>query len=382
MMVKKINKKENGVMRFLVLVRKELALIWADKQALAIVFLLPLLATVAVGVTGASTERTLDMLTSGRPVDLGVVNLDKSVGDPDHVLSEEFIAVIQRQPYTTIYRFDSVAAAEEALYYENIMGYVIIHNGFEANVSAHFPALMDFYATSLNILAQPLIAQKLNDAIKDFKTEYNYMEDEIVYTSDDWWRLDSPLFTSWPMIMTLTLMASGLMLATQSVVGDSPWLRVALTPSRRFEIISAKICGYTTIGMAQSLVLIAVPMAFFNLALPANFFAVWGYSVFISYAGVSMGVFLSTLAKTKLQGSQFFLMGFMMLFILGSGVFLQSGTIEKFFPMLHNINGVAWLAYKDMAPEIIWSTIYPQLLFGTAFYIAAYISLLFNKEAI
>jgi len=377
---KKIAKREFGLMRFFILVKKELASIWADKQALLIVFILPLLAVVAVGVTGAAADKTIDMLTAGRQADLGYVNLDRSVGYPNYVLSDEFIAVLGRQPGVTLTKYDTVAEANESLYRENIIGYVVLRDGFEMNVSAHLPAFVECHADAVYILAQPLVTSKVNDAIKEFKIAFNLLEDEINYETQDLWHIRSPLFVAWPMILTLTLMASALMLATQSMVGDNPIMRVALTPSRKFEIVSAKVAAYTILEMMQSLVLILFPMFLFNLNYPGNFFAIWIFSIFISYCGVAMGVFLSSLAKTKLQGSQFFLVGFMAIFILGSGVFV-SGP-EKIFPMIYSMNGSALVAYKDLPFALMWPYIWPQLAFGTIFYLAAYIVFRLKKGAI
>ncbi len=367
-------------MRFFTLVRKELASIWADKQALAIVFILPLAAMIALGLTGQVGGKMIDNLAAGRAANLGVVNLDTSVGDPRYVLSEEFISVLAEQPSVTITRYSTVYAANESLYYENIIGFVVINDGFEFNVSAHLPAFVAFYADALYILAQPLIAMKVNDAIKDFKVAYNFTEDEINYESDDQYQIPSAVFTSWPMVISTVLMAAGLMLATQSVVGDNPIMRVSLTPSKRFEIISAKVAAYTILEMAEAAVLILFPYLALGLNFPGDPFSAWLFCVFISYCGVSMGVFMSTMATTKLQGSQFFLLGFMMIFILGSGIFIQG--LDKVFPMGYCQNGIKLIAYKAVPIGTLWHLMWPQLAFGTAFYAAAAISFKMKKAAI
>jgi ABC-type multidrug transport system permease subunit len=380
---KKIAKKEFAPMRFFTLVRKELASIWADKQALAIVFMLPILALVALGASGSAADKTVDMLTAGRETNIGVVNLDSSVGDPRYVLGEEFIKILDDQPMVDITFYDSVVEANTSLFYEQIIGFVVINDGFEMNISAHLPAFVDFYASALYILAQPLIAAKVNDAIKDFKYEFGYTKDEINYETDDQFKLSSALFVSWPMVITLTLMASGLMLSTQSIVGDNPIMRVSLTPSKRFEIISSKIAAYTILGTMQGLVLIMLPYFAFNLrypGFPGNLIGLSVLSALASYAGVALGVFMSTLARTKLQGSQFFLLTFMVLFILGSGVFIQG--IDKIFPMGYSMNSFGLVAYKNVAIDVIWPDIWPQLVFGTIFYVAAFISFKMKKGAI
>ena len=115
MLTKKLSKRENPIIRFLILIKKELAIIWADKQALLIIFILPVVATIAVGATGGMSENAIDMLTVGRQVDMGIVNLDTSLGEPNLVLSEEFIEIIDRQDYVTITRYDTIDEATEAL---------------------------------------------------------------------------------------------------------------------------------------------------------------------------------------------------------------------------------------------------------------------------
>ncbi|MBN2150018.1 MAG: ABC transporter permease [Candidatus Lokiarchaeota archaeon] len=367
-------------MRFITLVRKELASIWADKQALAIVFVLPLVAMLALGLTGQVGGKMIDNLAAGRTTNIGVVNLDTSVGDPRYVLSEEFIGILGEQSSVSITRYETVYAANVSLFYEHIIGFVVINDGFEFNVSAHLPAFVNFYADALYILAQPLIAMKVNDAIKDFKVAYNFTEDEINFDSDDRYQIPSAVFTSWPMVISTVIMAAGLMLATQSVVGDNPIMRVSLTPSKRFEIISAKVAAYTLLEMAEAAVLVAFPYLALGLNFPGDPFSAWLFCSFIAYCGVSMGVFMSTLATTKLQGSQFFLLGFMVLFILGSGVFIQG--LDKVFPMGYCQDGVKLIAYKGVSLLAMWDYIWPQIAFGTVFYVAAFISFKMKKGAI
>jgi len=371
---KKIAKKENGLMRFLVLIRKELASIWADKQALAIIFIMPVLAMFAVGATNAAAGNSTDSLLAGREATIGVVNLDYSLGEPKYNVSTEFLKILAQQPDVTL------SAADIALYQEHIIGYIILYNGFEFNVSTHLPAFVIFYYDSVYVLAEALIAAKVNNAITQFKTEFNYTQDVVTYDSVNVYNVKSSVFDSFTLILTTTVMACGLMLACQSVVGDNPIQRVALSPSRKFEIISAKIAAYTVLEMLQAIVLIVVPMIFFNLIFPGNFFVVWFFCIFISYAGVSMGTFLSTLAKTKLQGSQFFLLGFMVLFILGSGIFIQG--IDKYFPLGYSSDGINLAAFKDWPLASLWPDIWPQVIFGTIFYIAAYIVLRLKKGTI
>src|SRR5271157_845546 len=377
---KKIAKKENGMMRFIVLVRKELASIWADKQSLAIIFIMPVLAMFAVGATNAAAGNSTDSLLAGRAAPIGVVNMDHSLGEPKYNLSTELINILAVQSDVTITNYTDKSAADIALYQEKIIGYIIIDNGFEFNVSTHIPAFVFFYYDSIYVLAEAIIANKVNNAINQFKLKFNYTEDVVNYNTVNVYNIPSSVFNSFTMIITTTLMASGLMLACQSVVGDNPIQRVALSPSRKFEIISAKIAAYTTLEMAQALVLIVIPMIFFNLEFPGNFFVVWFFCIFISYAGVSMGTFMSTLAKTKLQGSQFFLLGFMVLFILGSGIFLQG--IDKIFPLGYSSDGVSLAAFKDWPLTSLWPDIWPQVIYGTIFYIAAYIVLRMKKGTI
>ncbi|MHA1680518.1 MAG: ABC transporter permease [Promethearchaeota archaeon] len=384
MLSKKINKKENPLIRFFTLVRKELALILADKQALLLVFILPLAATYAVGFTGAgmgADGSPLDTLVAGRGLILGTVNEDLS-NDTTPGWGGEFLTVLGEQPDTTLVFFENESAANESLFYEHVMGYVVIRDGFHFNVSAHLPGLVEFYADSLNILAQPLIAKKVNDAIGEFKQKFNFTEDELEYQTVQIYGIDSPLFVSLPMIVVITLLASGLMLACQSVVGDNPLNRMILTPAGKFEILVSKVTAYTMLHMIQALFLLIPPMLSFNITFMANFFAVWGYLGITSFAGVCYGLFFSTVAKTKLQGSQFFLLGFMLVFILGGGMFLPEGTLDLVFPMIHAMTGVLRLAYKDMAFQYIWPTIWPQLLFGLAFFIAAFLILRARKVTI
>lgn len=390
---KTVKKRENILVRFLTLVKKELNVLASDKQAIAIVFILPIVALAAIGVTGGFSDDPFEMLTAGRPVILGFVNTDQSLGEPNYVLADEFGYVLGEEPGVTLVNYSNLpleerrAQAENDLYYERIKGYIWIGDGFEFNVSGHvIPGRIYMFADAIDITAEPLILKRLNDAINQFKNQFNYTEDEIDVNTDALWNIESPLFISLPMVMTITIVASGLMLATQSIVGDNPLNRVALTPASKLEIVSSKVCAYTMLHMIQSTIILVFPMIFFNMRYPpstfSHFLAVWGSQVFISYASVCLGVFLSTLAKTKLQGSQFFLLGFMVLFILGGQMFEVVPGLSELLPMEHNSQMFMKLAYKNLSIGALLPHIWPQLVFGTIFFIAAYVVLRLKREAI
>ncbi len=107
---------------------------------------------------------------------IGVVNIDTSVGYPGGDLSDEFVGILRTQPSVTITEFNTTYEANGSLYNGDIIGYIIMDNGFEFNVSARIPAFIPYYA---NLLERTLVAKKVNDAIGDFKIAFNLTANDI-----------------------------------------------------------------------------------------------------------------------------------------------------------------------------------------------------------
>jgi ABC-2 type transport system permease protein len=377
-----ISKRENALARFFTLVRKELAIIWSDKQALAIVMILPALAVVAIGATSISSTNSVDLLTAGRAVNIGVVNEDTSLGNPNPVpLSVDYINILGNLSDVTLTMYNNTSEANQSVWYEHTIGFIVIGEGFETNITTGLPTYITFYSDALYVLAEPLIANKVNDAITIFKQQYGYNANDITYNTANLFQVNSALFVNLPLILTLTLCASGLMLGCQSVVGDNPLYRVALSPATKFELITSKVTAYTALHMVSALLLLGIPLLGFHMYYRGDFFIIWMLCALPAFCGVSLGVFFSTLCKTKLQGSQAFLVGFMAIFILGSGLFLQ-GNWPIIFPMVHNQAVFNIIAYKGLGIVQAWPQIWPQLVFGGVFYVAALIMLYLKKEAV
>ncbi|MFW9805955.1 MAG: ABC transporter permease, partial [Candidatus Thorarchaeota archaeon] len=148
------------------MVMKELRLIIKDKVALLLIFLLP---AALIGmlwyVTDASSMGGMDLggssgiggggddgnqtATSSGP-DLGIVDLDTTRTYEGGDLSENLTGFYETMANVTMY--NSTADAYRALYQQQIDAYIVIPDGFEANLTENYPTYIEVHYDGNDLL--------------------------------------------------------------------------------------------------------------------------------------------------------------------------------------------------------------------------------------
>ena len=105
-----------------------------------------------------------------------------------------------------------------------------------------------------------------------------------------------------------------------TIVQEKPVARLLLTPVKRVEILTAKYLTYMSILVIQSFSLIISALSF-GLYLVGSFFDLFLSLFILGFTGLAIGIFISTLSKTKTQANQLFLATFLVLILL-SGIFI------------------------------------------------------------
>ena len=151
-MAKVSSKIKARISRILNLILKELEALFRDKQALIVIFLLPILVMIAIGSTGGA-------LGAKSTVIIGVIDLDTSGGYPTDDLSEgltEFLRNItddtgKRYVVLIEYTGTQYNASEplNALKTGSIDAYVVIPQGFETAITSISVAFVGATISSL-----------------------------------------------------------------------------------------------------------------------------------------------------------------------------------------------------------------------------------------
>ncbi|MHA1964496.1 MAG: ABC transporter permease, partial [Candidatus Thorarchaeota archaeon] len=154
------------------MVMKELRLIIKDKVALLLIFLLPAAligmlwyVTDASSLGGMTLGGTPDIgggddagneTSSDSGIQLGIVDLDTTSGYYGaEDLSENLTAFYETMANVTIY--NSTADAYRALYEQLIDAYIVIPDGFEANLTDNFPTYIEVHYDGNDLLGSASI---------------------------------------------------------------------------------------------------------------------------------------------------------------------------------------------------------------------------------
>ncbi|MBY8997221.1 MAG: ABC transporter permease [Candidatus Thorarchaeota archaeon] len=343
------------------MVMKELRLIIKDKVALLLIFLLPAAligmlwyVTDASSLGGMSLGGTPDIgggddsgneTVSESSVQLGIVDLD-TTGVED--LSENLTAFYEQMANVTIY--NSTVDAYRALYEQVIDAYIIIPDGFEANLTENFPTYIEVHFDGSDLLGSASIQGIVQAGTILFRVSKLWIRSEIfpgmvIEFSPQGGFLES-VFGAFIVIFSSYLGIA--MTSAQSIVGDTPLRRMLLTPTSRLEVVVAKVIGYVIIGFFQSLLLVTLWVLAFNLTLNTSFISLVIIMSLSSLTGSATGILISAVANTRLQANQMFLFVLFATLIL-SGFFLDVGVLDRILPMNQGMNLLIDTAFKGLS---------------------------------
>ncbi|MEX2681119.1 MAG: hypothetical protein Q6373_005935, partial [Candidatus Sigynarchaeota archaeon] len=118
-----------------------------------------------------------------------------------------------------------------------IIGFLIIPYGFERNITNRVPAQVTLVDDATETGMAATLVANLELAIAAFKLVHNLLRDEIFPIPHVIGKpSDSPLFDGGPLIFALLIFGSGILLASQCIVGDEPLRRTLLTPAGMLEV--------------------------------------------------------------------------------------------------------------------------------------------------
>lgn len=220
---------------------------------------------------------------------------------------------------------------------------VAIPMDFSELLDNGYPAIIEAVPDSSDIAS---IQAKLNavfDSVKIFVENNNLTPYYIVEGYEEF---DIPegysLKYNFNITTTLSFITFGiaLVLTILIVVQERPIARLLLTPAKRLEILAAKYITYTIVIIPQvGLVILATLLN--GLYLQGDNYAVAVFKLFVAlflvgFCGMSLGIFISCLSKTKTEANQYFFAFFIVIVIL-SGIFIPIDAMPKWLQVLAKI---------------------------------------------
>ncbi len=156
------------------------------------------------------------------------------------------------------------------------------------------------------------------------------------------------------------------LICTQSIVGDVPLQRLLTTPVYRSEVITGKLMGYSVIAIFQIIISMLL-LNLYNVTMSCLWIDIFIVLLLNSITSVSMGLFISTISKTRLQASRLFLMFFFVLLILT--YYVRSPIFLAINPMEQTRVAFSNLAFRGNTLSDVWDNCLNMILTAGFFYL-------------
>jgi ABC-type multidrug transport system permease subunit len=317
---------------------KELSLIKTDKFALLLVFVLPgmIMGTMWVAInqgqiaqfTGEGETKSEDAIT------IGLVDEDPTNTFPDEDLSENFTWYVTQSPNFIVTMFETEEDALQALYDDTVNAYAVIPYGFEGNITNDIPAFVVIHISSTNFEAQSAVFSAFSKVVVDFRADHGWIKGEVRIQNIREFEPEGEYIaaTFGVFMMVFAVFIATAATAAQAIVGDIPLNRMLLTPATKMEAIIAKILAYFVVGMIQTQFLLVLWVGLFGIVPNTDYFTLNIVLGLMSISGSALGVFISTLCKTRLQANQSFLFLLFSSLLVGTG-FMDVGIVDEYYPL-------------------------------------------------
>lgn len=362
------------------MVAKELRLIVKDKVAILLIFMLP---AALIGmlwyVTESSSMGGMDLGSIGggssggdnetsteSDIILGIIDLDTTRTYEGEDLSENLTAYIDAFVRELII-YNTTADAYRDLYEKAIDGYIVIPDGFEANLTLNQPTYIELHVDSTDFLGSATIQSVVQGATIMFRVSKLWIRSEVfpgvvIEFTPQGGYLEA-VFGGFIVIFSSYLGIA--MTSAQSIVGDIPLRRMLLTPTSRLEVVFSKVIAYVIIGFLQSLLLVTLWILAFDLNLNTDFAALVIIMSFSALTGSSTGILISAVAGTRLQANQMFLFVLFATLIL-SGFFIDVGMLDNILPMNQGLKLLIDTAFKGLSLLQVLDKIFVLLAFSVS----------------
>ncbi|MHA2133094.1 MAG: ABC transporter permease [Candidatus Thorarchaeota archaeon] len=318
---------------------KELRLIMNDRYALILIFMLPgmIMGTMWVAIQQGSTGGMLGEGGAAKSSDailLGLVDQDPSNTFPGEDLSENFTQYLQDSLDFIVVIFENEDDALVALYRDDVDAYAVLTYGFEGNITNDIPAFVEIHISSTNFMEQAAVFSAFSDVVAEFRRDHGWVKGEIemdrVREFEPVGDYNAATFGVFLLVFSVFIGVAAT--AAQAIVGDIPLNRMLLTPATKMEAIISKTTGYFLVGMLQAQFMLILWMVMFGIRPNTDYLTLNIVCGLMSISGAALGVFISTLCKTRLQANQSFLFLLFSSFIVGTG-FMDVGVIDDVWPL-------------------------------------------------
>ncbi|WP_457558499.1 ABC transporter permease [Candidatus Harpocratesius sp.] len=380
------------LLRITNMVRKEIKTLISDKTAMFILFFIPFLLILILGTSQPRLEAT--------KTTIWIIDYDHSEGSEQFIetmkslnlslavgqkLSPKIYASGELAPIEPnlgdVESFGNVTEelAQRTIKTQYLDAYIILHQGFEDDIAINGTTTILVYYDAIDFTKMIISDMIVLVGSSEIQVKNMLFERDIIYFPETRPKnydlnildLGAPYFIPLMLFFTMQL------ISTQSIVGDIPLRRLLNTSLKRGEVITGKLIAYTIIGIFQVLLSISM-LSIFKVTMHCLWLDLFLILLLNSIVGITMGIFISTITKSRLQASQLFLLLFFLMYI--NVYYVRNIFFLTFIPIEQTRIAYEFLAYRGKGMVSIWAPILYMCITGLFFYLASVIYIKFIKK--
>lgn len=341
---KKFKSSKSRFIRLLKQIKKEYQLFWTDKFNLLIAIVIPPLIIVLLGFMMTAIPEIAN------PVDCVIISYDSNSFISETNFSESkmdhyaklYVNAAEKSEKLALLHFynatEEIYAMEQArndLITGRIKVIISIPVDFSEMINWGYPALIECVPESSDIQK---IQDNLNavfDSVQIFVNDNNLTPQFKIIGFEEFSIPEGYNFRfNYNITLTLSFIVYGvsMVLTILVVVHEKPVARLLLTPVKRSEILLSKYIAYTLVLLFQIILLITCSLAS-GLYMVGSLFDLFLALFIVGFSGLSMGIFISSLSKTKTEANQLFFALFIVIVLL-SGIFIPIDAMPIYLQFL------------------------------------------------
>ncbi len=177
-----------------------------------------------------------------------------------------------------------------------------------------------------------------------------------------------------PGVVALILMITTLTLTSMSIVKEKEvgtLEQLLVTPIRPHQLILGKLIPFVLVGMMNVTLVLIVAIYWFLVPMRGNIFLIYGISGIFIMTTLGIGLFISTLARTRQQALMIAQFGFFIPFIYLSGFTFPISNMPKAIqystygiPLRYMLEAVRGIFLKGIGLDILWRDAAALLVIG------------------
>ncbi|HWR44976.1 ABC transporter permease [Sporomusa sp.] len=178
-----------------------------------------------------------------------------------------------------------------------------------------------------------------------------------------------------PGILGIVLTMTMVMITSMAIVRErekGTLEQLIVTPMKSHELMLGKIIPYIFVGYVQATLALAVGVLVFDVPLRGSIGLLYGLTTLFIIASLSLGVLISTMAKTQMQAMQMSFFVFLPSVLLSGFMFPREAMPQLFYqlghllPLTFYLEILRGIVLKGIGINFLWSQVFALIVYIVA----------------